>query len=87
MTRHSSRALLRKLLIDVPDCHEICAQLPVLLHLSLELKMPNCSLMSVLLFLSKSEYPAFGLKNSVRINLPLFSTVVPAVIVHFRLTG
>ena len=33
-------------------------------NLSLILKMPNCSLMSLLLFLSKSVYPVIGLKKS-----------------------
>ena len=34
-------------------------------NLSLILKMPNCSLMSLLLILSQSVYPAIGLKNII----------------------
>jgi hypothetical protein len=35
------------------------------LILSLISKIPNCSLMSLLLFLSQSSYPAIGLKNLI----------------------
>ena len=45
----------------------VCPLLFILycVNFSLILKMPNCSLMSLLLFLSKSVYPAIGLENLI----------------------
>ena len=65
--------------------HCICS-LQFILHcanLSLILKMPNCSLMSLLLFLYKRVYPAIGVKNIISaaiivyIYILLKSSVVP----------